>query len=92
MKEAFKTFLIGYLTAGHTVDDDVMEELNHFTDWFVSVIHEKHFFTSEAVEIYIEDLDQAISEKNRHWFPLEFNERRYIKTLESWIKNLVNTR
>ena len=88
MKEAFKTFLIGYLTSGHTVDDNVMKELNDFTNEFVSILPKQHYFTSDAVEVYIDDLDLNLSEENRHWFPLKFDERRYIKTLESWIQKL----
>lgn len=88
-QEAFKTFLIGFITSGHTVDDNVMEELTNFTDEFVSFIPKQFYFTSDAVEAYIDDLDYNISEENRHWFPLKFNERRYIKTLESWIKDLI---
>ena len=87
MKEAFKTFLIGYLIAGHTLDDNAQNEFNDLTNQFIDVVHPDHYFTSIAVEFYIDYLDQNLTEETKSFIPVKFNERRYIKTLESWIKN-----
>ena len=84
--DAFNDFLIGYVTAGHTVDDDVMEELNKLTDEFINAIYSDYLFTENATGAYIEFLDQRLTDKNRHWFPLRFDMDRYVNHLEKWIR------
>ena len=90
MANIFKNFLIGYVSAGHTVDDDVMEELNTLTNEFINNLYSCYFFTEQGTGAYIEFLDERLSEKNRHWFPLRFDKSRYVKHLEKWIKHLIN--
>ena len=87
MKDAFKTFLIGYISAGHTLDDDAQNEINDLTNQFVDGIFPDYCFTSTAVKFYVEYLDENLSEETKSFVPVRFNERRYIKTLESWIKD-----
>ena len=45
MKEEFKDFLISYVIAGHTADDDVMEDLDMLTDAFVYTMDPYYLFT-----------------------------------------------
>ena len=87
--DAFGDFLIGYVIAGHTVDDDVMEELNILTNEFISSIDSYYLFTENATGAYIEFLDERLSNENRHWFPLRFDKSRYVNHLEKWIRRLL---
>ena len=87
--DAFSDFLIGYVTAGHTVDDEVMKELNSLTNEFINNIYSDYFFTENATGAYIEFLDERLTDENRHWFPLRFDESRYVKHLEQWIRSLL---
>ena len=84
--QAFIDFLITYVVSGHTVDEDVMEELNKLTDEFVNNIYSCYFFTENAVGAYIEYLNERLTDENRHWFPLRFNKDRYAEHLEKYIR------
>ena len=89
MEQSFKDFLISYVVSGHTVDDDVMNELNRLTDEFIDIIDPYYFFTKNATGAYIDYLDDRLSDENRHWFPLRFDKSRYHGLLEKWIKWLL---
>ena len=91
MEEAFKDFLIGYVVAGHTVDDNVMNEMNELTNQFVDSLYAEYYFTSDATELFIDFLEENLSEENKHWFPLRYDKYRYIRTLEGWIKHLIES-
>ena len=84
--DAFEDFLIGYVVAGHTVDDNVMEELNKLTDEFIKHLYSDYLFTEIGISAYIEFLDERLTDDNRHWFPLRFDKDRYIDHLEKWIR------
>ena len=90
MKETFRQFLVGYVSAGHTVDESIMDELRTLSDEFVQSIYPGYYFTSNATDLFIEFLNERLSDENRHWFPLRFNEERYIDMLENWIKYIIN--
>ena len=89
MEDSFKKFLIGYVSAGHTVDDSVMEELNALTNEFINWLDPNYLFTENAIGAYIEFLKERLSDENRHWFPLRFDKHRYIDCLVNWIKYLL---
>ena len=92
MEETFKRFLIGYVSAGHTVDQDVIDELSNLTDEFINWLDPHYCFTENATSAYIEFLDENLSESNRHWFPLRFDKCRYVDMLEKWIKHLIENK
>ena len=89
MEETFKRFLIGYVVAGHTLDDEAEDELNNLTNDFINWLDPRFCFTENAVSTYIEFLDERLSDENRHWFPIRFDKDRYVDLLEKWIRHLV---
>ena len=89
MEKTFKRFLIGYVSAGHTLDDEAEDELNNLTNDFINGLDPRFCFTENAVSTYIEFLDERLSDENRHWFPIRFDKDRYVDLLEKWIRHLV---
>ena len=87
--DAFKRFLVGYVSAGHTLDDSAQEELENIAYEFVNWLDSNYLFTEQGTRVYIEFLDERLSDENRHWFPLRFDKDRYIRHLEKWIRHLV---
>ena len=89
---AFNDFLFGYIVAGHTIDDSVSEELNNLTNEFVNNIYSEYIFTEQGTSAYIEFVKGRLSDENKHWFPLRFNEQRYLIHLEKWIMYIINNK
>ena len=89
METTFKRFLIGYVSAGHTLDDEAEDELNNLTDQFINWLDPHYLFTENATSTYIEFLDENMSEANKHFFKFKFNKCRYVDFLEKWIKHLI---
>ena len=89
MEETFKRFLIGYVSAGHTVDDSVLEELDRLTDEYIKGFYSDYqYFTEDSVRFYLEVLEWNLSDDNKHWFPLRYDRQRYVNCLVNWIKKL----
>ena len=90
MDNVFKCFLIGYVSAGHTVDKCAMDELFDLASDFVKNIHPSYYFTSYAVELFIDYIQTNMSQTNRHFFVFQFNESRYVEHLENLLKRWIN--
>ena len=88
MEDTFKRFLVGYVSAGHTLDDSAQEELEDLADKFVKSVYPQYIFTSNATDLFVHDLRQEMSIDNQSFFKLSFNESRYVKHLEDWIRYL----
>ena len=89
MEETFKSFLIGYVSAGHTVDREAMDELINLTDQFINWLDPHYCFTENATTTYLEFLEENMSDANKHFFCLVFDKCRYVDFLEKWIKHLI---
>jgi len=90
MEETFKCFLIGYVSAGHTVDREAIDELANLTDEFINWLDPHYCFTENATSTYLEFLDENMSDTNKHFFGnMLFDKCRYVDNLEKWIKHLI---
>ena len=89
MEDKFKRFLVGYVSAGHTLDDSAQEELENLAYEFVNWLDPHYLFTENAISTFIEFLDERLSDENKHWFPLRFDKCRYVEHLEKWIRRLL---
>ena len=90
IKDTFMNFLKCYISAGHTFDDDSLEELSKLTNEFIEKLHPDFYFTTFGICSYIAYLDDNMSETNRHFFKLWFNENRYVDFLGKWIKKILS--
>lgn len=90
MEEQYSDFLITYVSAGHTMTLEADNELDHLTEQFINWLDPLYCFTENALETYIEFLDEKMSETNRHFFVFRYDKYRYIQHLENWIKHLIN--
>ena len=91
MEKTFKRFLVGYVAAGHTTTEEAMKELNTISKEFVKTLKPDYLFTSNAVEMFEEVLEESISEENKGFFGYKFDKWRYIQLLEDWIRHLIET-
>ena len=91
MDSVFKGFLFGYVSAGHTVDIPASKELFDLANQYVNYTHPSFYFTSYAVEEFIANIQEHMSQTNRHFFVLEFNECRYVEHLENLLKRWIES-
>lgn len=89
MELLYKRFLIGYVLVGHNCTDSAKKEVCDLTNRFVDSCDLESFFTSEGVSDYVAFLERHISDKNRRFVNYTFNERRYVRRIEEWIKWLI---
>lgn len=90
IKNKFKQFLIGYVSAGHTYTDDAMEELERLTDDFLNERDTDAYFRDIVVEAYCEEMNEKLSDENKGFFHCYYNETRYIQRLENYIKHIID--
>ena len=90
IENKFKQFLIGYVSAGHTVTSEAMEELERLTDDFIDNTYPDYYFRDITVENYCEEMNEKLSDNNKHYFHCYYNETRYIKQLEDYIKHIID--
>ena len=89
LKEKFKQFLIGYVSAGHTVTIEAMDELERLTDDFLNERDTDVYFRDIVVEAYCEEMNEKLSDENKHFFGSYYDETRYIQHLENYIRRLI---
>ena len=88
MKNSFEGFLRSYASHGCTVDLPSCEELDTFTTDYINQMDPFFYFTSIGVEDYLDYLKAHLTDTNKHFFVLQFDERRYTRFLEIWIQGL----
>lgn len=92
MKPAFKHFLVTYVSYDMSpiADMSSIYELDELTDTYLSRLNPDQLFTVETTMLYLEFLEQRLSEESKRYFILlEFNEWRYIEQLELMVRSLV---
>ena len=90
MDNVFRCFLFCYVAAGHTVDKSASNELMDLASQYVKFIHPSYYFTSYAVEEFIAYLQKHMSQTNRHFFVLDYDDVRYIGHLEDLLKRWIS--
>ena len=89
MLKSFEAFLTTYASHGCTVTISSGNELNDLTADFIKNLDPFFCFQSFAVEDYLEYLRKHMTDENKHFFCLSFDERRYSLFLEIWIRGLI---
>ena len=85
----YKQLLIDYISGdSQIVKMEGIYELDELTDSFISRLNPDQYFTTETTMLYLEFLEHNMSDENKHYFTLEFDEWRYIEQLELMIKSL----
>ena len=88
LKELFSQFLRGYISEGHTVTLESEKEVSRLTDeWFEGFDVEDFYFTSEQFIDYLDYLKENLSEENRGFYHLNYNERHFIDLLAKYLKH-----
>ena len=91
IKDYFKQFLHGYISAGHTVWDDSEEEVKRLTDEFVdSLRNDDDCFTYPIFCDYIAYIDDNLNEDYKGLYTLYCSHSRYSNLLEDYLKHLFN--
>ena len=89
IKDYFKQFLHGYISAGHTVWDDSEEEVKRLTDEFVdSLRSDDYYFDYAVVCDYIAYIDDNLNDDYKGLYTLECSHGRYSSLLEDYLKHL----
>ena len=89
MDTRFEGFLLAYASDGCTVDIPSGNELNTLTSDFIDQMDPFFCFTSFGVEDYLDYLRAHMTDDYKHFFVLQFDERRYTQFLEMWIQQLI---
>ena len=89
MDTRFEDFLLAYASDGCTVTIPSGNELNTLTSDFIKNLDPFLCFTSFGVEDYLDYLRDHMTDANKHFFVLQFDERRYTRFLEMWIQQLI---
>lgn len=91
IKDYFKQFLHGYISAGHTVWDDSEEEVKRLTDEFVDTLrNDDDCFTYPILCDYIAYIDDNLNEDYKGLYTLYCSHSRYSNLLEDYLKHLFN--
>ena len=89
IKDYFKQFLRGYISAGHTVWDDSEEEVKRLTDEFVDTLrNDDDCFTYPIFCDYIAYIDDNLNEDYKGLYTLSCHYGRYTALLEDYLKHL----
>ena len=89
IKDYFKQFLRGYISAGHTVWDDSEEEVKRLTDEFVDTLcNDDDCFTYAIFSDYIAYIDENLNEEYKGLYTLYCSHGRYRDLLEDYLKHL----
>ena len=89
IKEYFKQFLYGYISAGHTVDDEAEKEAKHLTTEYVyDVLDDEDCFKYPVLCDYVSYMYDRLNDDYIELFTLYCNERRYSHLLEKYIQHL----
>ena len=86
MTNYFKQFLIGYVSAGHTISDEAHEEIKKLTTNFINIIDKENYYREIALHQYFEYLKEHMSDENIGFFHLYFNENRYKNIMSSYLR------
>ena len=89
MLKSFEAFLTTYASHGCTVTISSGNELNDLTADFIKNLDPFFCFQSFAVEDYLKYLRKHMTDENKHFFCLSFDERRYTRFLEMEIRYLI---
>ena len=93
MEDYYFQFLTGYVSAGHTVTREAMNDLNNITNEFISIVYSDLnrdcFFTIDELKYYLEVLEWTLQDENKHYFHLCFDKQRYIECLIDLIRMLI---
>ena len=88
LKELFEQFLRGYISESHTVSLESEKEVSRLTDeWFEGFDVEDFYFTSEQLIDYLDYLKENLSEENRGFYHLYYNERHFIDLLGKYLRH-----
>ena len=75
LKELFKQFLHGYISAEHTVNDESEKEVKCLTDeYFEGFNVEDLYFTSSILIDYLDYLKDNLNEEHKRLYDLNYNE------------------
>ena len=89
LKDYFKQFLHGYISAGHTDWDDSEEEVKRLTNEFVdSLRNDDDCFTYPIFCDYIAFIDNNLNEDYKGLYTLYCSHGRYCDLLEDYLKHL----
>ena len=89
IKDYFKQFLRGYISAGNTVSDESEAEVKRLTDQFVdSLCKDDDCFDYAVLCDYIAYIDDNLSEDYKGLYTLYCHHERYRTTLEDYLKRL----
>ena len=89
MKKSFEDFISSYASHGCTVTIPAVEELDTLTTDYINQMDPFFGFTSFGVEDYLDYLKAHLTDTNKHFFVLGFDEQRYTRFLEIWIQDLL---
>ena len=89
IKDYFKQFLHGYISAGHTVWDESEEEVKRLTDEFVDSLRRDDYCFDYAVLCdYVAYIDNNLNEDYKGLYTLYCHHGRYRDLLEKYIRHL----
>ena len=92
IKDYFKQFLHGYISAGHTVWDESEEEVKRLTDEFVDSLRRDDYCFDYAVFCdYIAYIDNNLNDDYKRLYTLYCNHSRYCSLLEDYMRHLFNS-
>ena len=92
IKDYFKQFLHGYISAGHTVWDDSEEEVKRLIDEFVdSLSSDDYCFTYPIFSDFIGYIEDNLSDDYKRLYTIEAHYGRYVALLEDYLKHLFNS-
>ena len=92
LKNYFKQFLHGYISAGHTVWDDSEEEAKRLIDEFVdNNFDDEDCFTYNAMNDFFYHMELSMSEDYQDLYTLYYDENRYRDLLEKYMRRVFNS-
>ena len=90
IKEYWKQFLHGYISAGHTVWDEPEEEVKRLTDEFMEGLNDEDCFNAALIYDYVDYIQDNLSDDYKRLYTLYYDQHRYMYQLEKYIRHLFN--
>ena len=89
IKEVFKRFVHGYISAGHTVWDESEEEVKRLIDEWVEDYNDEDCFTYYSINGALDYVKHNITDEYKGLYHYYFNQKQYIDLLQDYLKHYI---
>jgi len=90
IKDIFKKFVFGFISAGHTQTEESRTELKRLIDEWCNDLQDEDCFERKTMFDILDYVEHNISDENKSLYHYNLNDFTYTCDLEKYIKYAIN--